>query len=411
MKNLIKILKGWIYLYTLNLKMKKTLLFFALVFTLFLLWCSKWWSKDQSSIFYDKNLIIEGIVDENFHVWDIAEWTLILKWKFEDHTDHILLAKWEREDFLNNKNESLPWNTVQFMGTINEIDAAAWNHYYKIDEIDKLLLKSYPDQEQINEIINWYNFCDVASDCYNLWIWYEFWCYNLINKTYKDIMENIVNNYLNINWKIWNSECKFRGTIECEENKCISSNEKPAIVCSDEDRSVENCNPDFNPVCWDNGFWYNNWCFACKSKDVSSYTQWWCENISYFINWKPKNLDYITDFIKENWTATCNMKYDFNWETLWWNIIISNDKFYWTIDMYFDWKIYHDYTILSVDWNRYEWMDEIPTLRNKYTFVYPIESEIQSLLETTEIFNNFEVDCNSWVIDDNVFVVPDIEFF
>ncbi len=391
--------------------MKKTLLFFALVFTLFLLWCSKWWSESQSPLFYDKNLVIEGVVDENFNIWDITTWTLILKWNFDDYTDYILLAKWEREYFFNDKNEILPWNTVQFMGTINKIDSVTWNNYYKVNEIDKILLKSYPDQDQINEIINWYNFCETASDCYNLWIWYQFWCYNLVNNTYKDVSENIINNYLDINWKVWNNECKIRGTIECEEHKCISSNEKPAIICSAEDRLVENCNSDFNPVCWDNGFWYNNWCLACISNDVSSYTQWWCENISYFIDWEPKNLDYITDFIKNNWATTCNMKYNFNWEDLWWSLIISDDKFYWTIDMYLDWRIYHGYTVLSIDWNRYEWMEDLPTLRNKYTFNYPFESEIQSLLETTEIFDNFEVNCTSGVDDDKVFIIPDFEFF
>ena len=66
---------------------------------------------------------------------EINEWTLVLKWSYEDHTDYIFLTQWMREDFLDSVNG---WEEVIFQWRAYSVDWAAWSHYYNAETVELL---------------------------------------------------------------------------------------------------------------------------------------------------------------------------------------------------------------------------------------------------------------------------------
>lgn len=339
------------------------------------------------------------------------EWTLVLNGYFDDHADHIYFPKWMREEYLKSENDYLPWNKIKFMWDLKEIDAWAWNHYYEVIDVYKMEVKWYPTKSDIEEIIDWYNFCETESDCIDFDPGCDFDCSISVNILYKDIASKIVNNYNNLNNISCKRDCVSTVQMACENNKCIALTEKPMIECTQQDREQKECPTKFEPVCWDDQVWYNNSCLACQSQYVNSYSVWWCYWISYFIKWTPKNLEYVLSFLKNNWSVSCDMTYTFGEEKLKWKIIADNDRFFEVSDTYYDWKIYHDYSILSLEWNRFERLEELPDVNRKYNFTFEIQNEVKWVLTATEVFDDFNIECHAWIDNENVFNIPsDIEF-
>ena len=66
---------------------------------------------------------------------ETEEWTLVLRWNYEDHTDYIFLTEWMREDYLNSANY---WEEVIFKWKAYSVDWAAWSHYYNAESIEQL---------------------------------------------------------------------------------------------------------------------------------------------------------------------------------------------------------------------------------------------------------------------------------
>ncbi|MBQ2599892.1 hypothetical protein II582_00510 [bacterium] len=47
------------------------------------------------------------------------------------------------------------------------LDAAAGNHYYDVVNVESLSFKDYPNEDEVKEILDSYNYCDQDSDCTN----------------------------------------------------------------------------------------------------------------------------------------------------------------------------------------------------------------------------------------------------
>ena len=389
--------------------MKKFLIIATMISCLFIFWCNKnSWSDEW--LFYDNVLTVEWVFEniEN-HVMS-KEGILVLDWHFEDHADHIYFPKWMWEEYFESENEYLPWNKVKFMWNIKQIDAGAWNHYYEVVSVYKMKTKWYPDKEEIENIIDNYNFCWIESDCVDFNPGCAFDCSMSVNISYKDMASKIVNNYNTLNKSNCKRDCASTVQMACENNKCVALTQKPMIECTQQDREKQ-CSTEFDPVCGDDWVWYNNPCLACKSQYVNAYSMWWCNKISYSIEWTPKNLEYVLRSLNNNWSVSCNMTYNFKWENLKWQIFADKDRFFEVRDTYYDWKVYHDYSVLSVEWKRYEWIRELPTINTKYDFTFGISSEIEWVLIATEVFENFKIECHEWIDNESVFNIPnDVDF-
>lgn len=390
--------------------MKKILIIATMVSCLFIFWCNKHsWSDEW--FFYDNTLTVEWVFEsmENHVMSD--EGILVLDWHFEEYADHIYFPKWMRETYFKTWSEYLPWNTIKFMWNIRQFDAWAWNHYYEVVSVYKLETKWYPNKEEVLNIIDSYNYCEMESDCIDFNPGCAFDCSISVNTLFKDIAIKIVNNYNAFNGQFCKRECASTVQMACENNKCIALTQKPMIECTQKDRDHKWCSKEFEPVCGDNLVWYNNPCLACTSQDVNAYSIWWCSQISYFIEWSPKNLEYVLWFLKDNWSVSCNMTYSFKWENLKWKMFADKDRFFEVRDSYYDWQVYHDYSLLSVWWNRYEWQKELPIMNRMYEFTFEILNEIEWVLKATEVFENFSIECHEWIDDESVFNIPyDIDF-
>lgn len=389
--------------------MKKFLIIATMVSCLFIFWCNKHnWTDEW--LFYDNVLTVEWVFKNmESHVMS-EKWTLVLDWHFEDHADHIYFPKWMWEEYFESENEYLPWNKVKFMWDIKQIDAGAWNHYYEVIDIYKMWYEWYPDTEEIENIIDSYNFCETEADCVDFDPGCAFDCSMSVNIWYQDIALKIINNYNTLNDQFCKRDCVSTTQMACENNKCIALTQKPMTECTQEDREKE-CSTEFEPVCGDDLVWYNNPCLACKSQYTNAYSMWWCSNISYFIKWSPKNLEYVLWFLKNNWSVSCNMTYSFGWESLKWKFLADKDRFFGINDIYYDWEIYHDYSLLSVWWKRYEWLSELPGINGMYEYAYEIQNEIEWVLKAAEIFENFNIECHEWIDDESVFNIPnDVDF-
>ena len=99
-------------------------------------WCGQNLWENES--IYEWELVISWIWPEISLETMIDSWTLVLKWNFEDHSDHVFLTKWIWEKYLTEKSEYLPWNIVKFKWVVEFLDWAAGNHYYNVKNIKKL---------------------------------------------------------------------------------------------------------------------------------------------------------------------------------------------------------------------------------------------------------------------------------
>lgn len=205
--------------------MRKILTFCGLFWLLFVTWCNKnildHVELQEWELLYNDILTVAGVGPVISMEPTVDDWTLVLIWKYEDHTDHVFLQSGTRESHFNTESEYLPWNKLHFKGMISELDWAAGNHYYTVNKINSLSLKSYPETTDIKNIMNSYNFCETDNDC-SLIVWEcPFGCRITVNKNYKNVIWDIIYNYFeNIQWEKCVYRCMYAEKVICNNNKC-----------------------------------------------------------------------------------------------------------------------------------------------------------------------------------------------
>jgi len=206
--------------------MKKLFLISLIVPVVIISWCVKNWATniidENQYIEYEWNLKVQWVWPVVSLEPTVEEDTLVLRWDFEDHTDHVFVEKWMREQYFTMQDEYLPLNTVKFKWYVEFIDWAAWNHYYQVKEIETLKLHWYPSEQEIKSEIEAYNYCENDDDC-ELIAWEcPFGCYIATNKQFSDTIWEIIFNYFEHNW--WQTcvyGCLYASGAICENNKCV----------------------------------------------------------------------------------------------------------------------------------------------------------------------------------------------
>ena len=81
---------------------------------------------------------------ENWFDEQLEAWQLVLRWEYEDHTDVIFIDQEMWQNYID-PHKMIYWDDVSFKWEVEQIDWAAWTHYYKavsIDTLEELFLTS-----------------------------------------------------------------------------------------------------------------------------------------------------------------------------------------------------------------------------------------------------------------------------
>ena len=154
------------------MKKLKTILFslWILFIIASLTWCNNTANNENGWSNYKWELTIKWVWPEISMESTVEEWTLVLRWYFEDHTDHIFLKAWKWENFFESENEYLPWTKVKFEWYVVPLDAAAGNHYYDVVNVENIKVISFLDTTWVKDILETYNYCESDDDCaYFMW--------------------------------------------------------------------------------------------------------------------------------------------------------------------------------------------------------------------------------------------------
>ena len=435
--------------------MKKFMTLWVFLFCLFLFWCH---NPQNGGPNYQWELIIAWVWPEISFESAVEDDTLVLKWYFEDHSDHIFFPAGSWENYFNEKSDYLPWNKVKFEWYVTPLDAAAWNHYYEVVNIDKLELINYPNADEVKNLFEWYNYCEKDSDC-----WYFVWecplgCYIPLNVKYIDVASNIVTNFVN---HLWDDErciynCLLMNKAVCNDYKCEMidapaeadvhacwpNDKDPELSCDDTyydlacgndwktykndcfackeplvetftfgqcendfgvkyctafQKSADVCTMIYAPVCGNDWKTYWNDCVACQSETVVSYTQWECESSAFIVEWNSEYLQEVEEILSKNWAVTCDLFYTDYDRQVHSFFMADKDRFYSAIDDYSENLQRNVIYTLAVDEKIYNW--DTFSGSEKLIIDYPadIESEIASILDDKSKYPDFEMNCYEWI--------------
>ena len=434
--------------------MKKLITLWVFLSCLFLFWCQ---NAQNGGPNYQWKLTIAWVWPEISFDSTVEEWTLVLKWYFEDHSDHIFLPAGSRENYFNEESDYLPWNKVKFEWYLAPLDAAAWNHYYEVVNVDKLELINYPNTHEVKSLFDWYNYCEKDSDC-----WYFVWecplgCYIPLNIKYIDVASNIVANFVK---HLWDERCVYSCLLMnkavCNDYKCEMidapaeadvhacwPNDKDSelscddgwydLVCANDWKTYKNdcfackeplvetftfgqcendsgiryctafqksadvCTMIYSPVCGSDWKTYWNDCVACQSETVESYTQWECKSSAFTVEWDSEYLEEALGILNKNWAVTCDLFYTDYDRQVHSFFMADKDRFYSAIDDYSDNLQRNVIYTLAIGEKIYNW--DTFSGSEKLIIDYPadIESEIANILMDKSEYPDFEMNCYGWV--------------
>ncbi len=435
--------------------MRKIMILWVFLSCLFLFWCQ---NAQNGGPNYQWELTIAWVWPEISFDSTVEEWTLVLKWYFEDHSDHIFLPSGTREDKFTKESDYLPWNKIKFEWYVTPLDAAAWNHYYEVVSIEKLELVSYPNADEVKNLFEWFNYCKKDSDC-----WYFVWecplgCYISLNIKYIDVASNIVTNFVS---HLWDDErcvynCLLMNKAVCNDYKCEMidapaeadvhacwpNDKDPELSCDDTyydlacgnnwktykndcfackeplvetftfwqcendsgikyctafQKSADVCTMIYSPVCGSDWKTYWNSCVACQSETVESYTQWECESSAFTVEWESEYLERVLSILRKNWAVTCDLFYTDYDRQVHSFFMADNARFYSAIDDYSDNLQRNVIYSLAIDGKIYN--RDTFSGSEKLIIDYPadIESEIANLLMNLWQYPDFEMNCYEWI--------------
>lgn len=371
-------------------------------------WCGQNLWENES--IYEWELVISWIWPEISLETMIDSWTLVLKWNFEDHSDHVFLTKWIWEKYLTEKSEYLPWNIVKFKWVVEFLDWAAGNHYYNVKNIKKLKLKKYPNVWEIKKLLDIYSYCESDSDCEYFGWECPLWCYIPINRKYINVARDLVSNFVNHLDERCIYDCVYMNKVVCENFKCeMRSSEKlnEPITCSPEEKNAEVCTMQYEPVCGSDSRTYWNSCVACQSETVKTYTKWECESSAFVVEWDSKYLREVKEILEKDWSVSCNLFYNNFWRQVHALFMADKNRLYSEMDDYSDnYRRNQIYTLIlnGKTYYRSTFLDSDNIVENS---IVDIESEIANILIDTWKYPGFQMNCSGWIENENLFILPD----
>ncbi len=370
-------------------------------------WCGQNLWENES--IYEWELVVSWIWPEISLETMVDSWTLVLKWNFEDHSDHVFLSEWIWEKYLNEKSELLPWNIVKFKWVVEFLDWAAGNHYYDVKSIKRLKLKKYPNVWEIKTLLDIYSYCESDSDCEYFDWECPLWCYIPTNKKYINVVRDIVSNFVNHLNERCIYDCVYMDKVVCENFKCeMRSSEEfnEPITCSPEEKNAEICTMQYEPVCGSDSRTYWNSCVACQSETVESYTKWECESSAFVVEWDSKYLREVKEILEKDWSVSCNLFYNDFWRQVHALFMADKNRFYSEMDDYSDnYRRNQTYTLILNGKTHYRstFPDSDNIVENSSV---DIESEIASILMDTWKYPGFQMNCSGWIENENLLILP-----